>query len=170
MTIRSTCGIDDRLVGILMLDLDHLARDACCLCRVGDGAKGLVGVVLHACFVLRRRILNHLRIGRQRMKWRQHRKRRDFGANPLGQSDAVLHGFCGEFRPVGWYQDGGIHRPHLILLMAGLPSGSRDSEMAEAARGPATPGAAFAAIIVTCAGNRVLRSKYLHDAARLRGC
>ena len=32
-------GIDDRLVGMLMLDLYHLACDARCLRRVGDGAK-----------------------------------------------------------------------------------------------------------------------------------
>jgi hypothetical protein len=30
------------------------------LCCVGDGAKSLIGMLLHACFVPRRRILDHL--------------------------------------------------------------------------------------------------------------
>jgi hypothetical protein len=37
-------GIDDRLVGVLMLDMDRLAFDAYRLRCVGDGAKGLLGV------------------------------------------------------------------------------------------------------------------------------
>ena len=49
-------GIDDRPVGMLMLDLDCLACDARCLRGVGDGAKGFLGLLLHACFVLSRRI------------------------------------------------------------------------------------------------------------------
>jgi hypothetical protein len=36
----------------------------------GDGAKSFLGMFLHACFVLSRRVLDHLRIGRERMKWR----------------------------------------------------------------------------------------------------
>ena len=71
-----------------MLDLDHLARDTCCLRRVDDGSKGLLGIVRHVRLVPRRRILNYLRVGHERMKWRQHRKRNDFGANPPGQNDA----------------------------------------------------------------------------------
>jgi hypothetical protein len=57
--------------------------------------------------------LDHLRVGCEHMKRRQDRQRGDFGADPLGQGDAVLDSFPGEFRPVGWYQDGGIHCPHL---------------------------------------------------------
>ena len=41
-------GIDDRLVGMLMLDLDRLARDACCLRYAGDGAENFLGT-LAAC-------------------------------------------------------------------------------------------------------------------------
>ena len=31
---------------MLMLDLDHLARDACCLRRLCDGAKNVFGMLL----------------------------------------------------------------------------------------------------------------------------
>ena len=47
-----------------------------------------------------RRVLEHLRVGREHMERRQDRQRGDFGADPLGQGDAVLDGFPGEFRPV----------------------------------------------------------------------
>ena len=104
------CSVDDRAVGMLMLDLDRLACDACCLGSVGGGAKSLLGMLLHACFVLSRRVLDHLRVRRERMKGRQDRQHGDFGADPLGQGDAVLDSFPGEFRPVRWYQDAGIHR------------------------------------------------------------
>src|SRR5271167_4837268 len=103
-------GIDDRLVGMLMLDMDHLAGDACCLRCLGDGAESLLGVLLHAYFVLSRRVLEHLRVGRKHMKRRQDRQGGGFGADPLGQGDAVLDPLPGEFRPVRRYQDIGIHR------------------------------------------------------------
>ena len=45
------CDIDDRPVGMLILDLDRLARDACCLRCVGDGTKSLFSIFLHTCFV-----------------------------------------------------------------------------------------------------------------------
>ena len=38
-------GIDDRLVGMLMLDMDDLACDASCLRSVGDGAKSFPGML-----------------------------------------------------------------------------------------------------------------------------
>jgi len=63
-------GIDDRLVGMLMFDLHHLAWDARCLRRVGDGAKSFLGMSLHSGFVLSGRVLDHLRVGRERVKWR----------------------------------------------------------------------------------------------------
>src|SRR6185312_9035617 len=63
-------GIDDRLVGMLMLDLDHLACDAFCLRGGCGGAKSLLDMLLHARFVLSRRVLEHLRIGREHMKRR----------------------------------------------------------------------------------------------------
>ena len=50
-----------------MLDLDHLAGDAGCLRCVGDGTENFLGVLLHACFVLSRRILDHLHVGREHM-------------------------------------------------------------------------------------------------------
>src|SRR5208282_5197306 len=103
-------GIDDRLVGMLMLDMDHLAGDACCLRCLGDGAESFLSMRLHAYFVLSRRVLEHPRVGREHMKGRQDRQRGGFRADPLGQGDAVLDGLPSEFRPVRRYQDVGIHR------------------------------------------------------------
>jgi hypothetical protein len=48
--MRLRC-IDDRLVGMLMLDLERLAHDAGCLRRVDDGAKSFHGMLVHTCFV-----------------------------------------------------------------------------------------------------------------------
>src|SRR5690348_3692891 len=48
------------------------------------------------------------------MKGRQDRQHGDSGADPLGQGDTVLDSFPGEFRPIRWYQDIGIHRLSLI--------------------------------------------------------
>jgi len=98
---------------MLVLDLDRLACDARCLRGVGDGAKDFLGLLLHACLVLSRRILDHLRVGRERMKGRQDSQHGGFGADPLGQGDAVLDSFPSQFRSVRWYQDVGIHRPLL---------------------------------------------------------
>jgi hypothetical protein len=53
---------------MLVLDLDGLACDTRCLRGMGDGAKGFLGLLLHPCLVLSRRILDHLRVGRERMK------------------------------------------------------------------------------------------------------
>ena len=86
-----------------MLDLDSLACNARCLGRLGYGAKSFLGMLLHAHFVLIWRVLNHLRVGRESVKRRQDRERGDSGANLLGQGDAVLDGFPGEFRPVCRY-------------------------------------------------------------------
>jgi len=61
-------------------------------------------------FVLSRRILDHLCIGRDRMKGRQDRQHGESGADSLGQAETVLDSLPGEFRPVRWYQDIGIHR------------------------------------------------------------
>jgi len=71
--------IDDRLVGMLMLDLDRLARDACFLRCVHDGAKSFHGMLLHPRFVFVPRVLDHLRVGRERMKGRQDRQCGSFG-------------------------------------------------------------------------------------------
>ena len=45
-------GIDDRLVGMLLLNMDHLAWDACRLRCAGDGAESFLGTLLYACLVL----------------------------------------------------------------------------------------------------------------------
>ena len=76
-------GIDDCLIGMLMLDSDHLASDAFCLRCVADGAKSFLGMLLHPCFVLSRRVLEHLRVGREYMKRQQDRQRGGFGADPF---------------------------------------------------------------------------------------
>ena len=98
---------------MLVLDLDGLACDARCLRGVGDRAKDFLGLLLHAYLVLSRCILDHLRVGRKRMKGRQDSHDGDFGANPLGQGDTVLDSFPSQLRSVRWYQDVGIHRPLL---------------------------------------------------------
>jgi hypothetical protein len=43
------------------------------------------------------------------MKRRQDRQDGDFGADPLGQGDAVSDCFAGKFRPIRRYQDLGVH-------------------------------------------------------------
>jgi hypothetical protein len=82
---------------MFMRDMDHLARDACCLRCVSDSAESLLGMFLHACFVTSRRILEHLCVGRKHMKGRQDRKRSGFGTDPFGQGDAVLDSLAGQF-------------------------------------------------------------------------
>src|SRR5580704_7468029 len=112
---------------MLMLDMDHLAGDACRLRCVGDGTKGFLGMLLHACFVLSRRVLEHLRVGREHMKRRQDRQHGGSGGDPLGQGDAVLDCLPSEFRPVRWYQDVGIHRyPPSDLISRAAVSSSRE--------------------------------------------
>jgi hypothetical protein len=61
-------AIDNRPIVMLMLGLDHLARNSCCFRYRGDGAKSFFGMPRDACFVRSRRVLDHLRIGRERMK------------------------------------------------------------------------------------------------------
>jgi hypothetical protein len=50
---------------------------------MNDRAKNFLGTLLHAYFVLSRRILDHLCVGRKRMKIRQDGQHRHFGADPL---------------------------------------------------------------------------------------
>jgi hypothetical protein len=54
-------GGEDRLVGMLMLELNPLAYDACCSGRADSGAKSFLGMLLHTCLVLSGRVLDHLR-------------------------------------------------------------------------------------------------------------
>jgi len=91
--------IDDRLVGMLMFDLDRLARNACCLRRGGDRAQRFLSMLLHTCFVLSWRVLDHLRVGGERMKGLQDRQHGNFDPDPLGQSDTGLTAFPASFEP-----------------------------------------------------------------------
>jgi hypothetical protein len=63
---------------------------------------------------MRAAYLDHLRVGRVDHFGRQDRQHGNFGADPLGQGDAVLDSFPGEFRPVRGYQDMGVDRLSLI--------------------------------------------------------
>ena len=103
-------GIDDRLIGMLMLDLNRLACDAGRLRCLGGGAKSLLGMLLHARLVPGRRVLDHLHVGRERMKRRQDRQHSGFGADALSQGKAVGDSLAGWLRPVRWYQNVSIHR------------------------------------------------------------
>ena len=75
MTIRSqpfdSSGINNRLVGMLKLDLDGLACDACCLRGVGGGAEDFVGLLCMRALYSSRLSSMHLRVGRESMKRRQ---------------------------------------------------------------------------------------------------
>jgi hypothetical protein len=82
---------------MVMLDLDRLAGDTCRLRRMGDGAKCLLGLFLHARFVLNQRVFDHPGIGREYMKRRQDHQADDLGVDPFSQGDAVLDRFSGEF-------------------------------------------------------------------------
>jgi hypothetical protein len=80
-----------------MMALDCLACDACRLRCLGYSAKSCLGRLTHARFVLIRSVLNHLRVGRERMKRRRDGQCGDSGADPLGQGDAVLDAAVVEF-------------------------------------------------------------------------
>src|SRR6266567_4988407 len=114
--------IDNRSVGMLVLELNLLACYACCLRQVGDLAENFLSTLLHACLVLSRRILDHRRVGREHMKGRQDRQDSSFGANPHGQGDAVADSHSSKFRSVRCYQDVGVHR---TLLGFGCPLGAQ---------------------------------------------
>jgi hypothetical protein len=78
------CDIDDRPVGVLILDLDRLACDTAACASLATAPR-----VFSACSCMRAlyrsgRVLDHLCVGRERVKRRQDRKRGDFGAEPLG--------------------------------------------------------------------------------------
>lgn len=84
VTAFRPCGIDDRPIGMLMLDMDPFARDACRSRYAGDSAKNILGMLLHACLVLSRRVLDHLNIGRESMKRRQDYECGGLGPDLLG--------------------------------------------------------------------------------------
>ena len=121
-------GVDDRLIGDALLDLDRLAGDAAAsaawrrrrvFSRHGSHAALYWGGVLrHPC------------IGRERVKWRQDRQHRGLWRRSFGQGDAVPEGLAGEaLRTVRRYQDVGIHGP--------LSSQRRGRPSLAAANGPA---------------------------------
>jgi hypothetical protein len=56
-------------------------RDTSRSCRVDGCAERFSGVGCYARLVLSRRVLNHLRIGREDMKQELDRQERDFGAD-----------------------------------------------------------------------------------------
>lgn len=62
------------------------------------------------------------------MKRLQDRQRGNFGADPLCQGDAVLGSLPGEFRPIGRYQEVGVHRSLLLApsCASELESSSRE--------------------------------------------
>jgi hypothetical protein len=53
-------GIDDRMVGMLVLKLDRVERDTSRFCRVDGCAERFSGVGRYARLVLSRRVLNRL--------------------------------------------------------------------------------------------------------------
>ena len=106
---------------MLLLNLDRFACDAGCLRCVGGSAKASLGGHLHAYLVLSRRVLDHLRVDRERIKRRQDCQHGGFGSDPLSQGNAVLDSFSAQFRTVRWYQDVGIHRPLLEHRRSRVP-------------------------------------------------
>ena len=115
-----------------MLDLNGLACDADRLRCADYGVKSFFGMVVHAYFVLSRRVLDHLRVGRERVKRQQDCQRGDFGANSFGQGDAVLDGLPGEVRAVRWYRDVGI--PRFLLDRSALAPAHSKSHFASCLR------------------------------------
>jgi hypothetical protein len=50
-----------------MFDLDRLAHNACCLRRGATAAQRFLSMLLHTCSVLSWRVLDHLRVGGERV-------------------------------------------------------------------------------------------------------
>src|SRR6516164_9646754 len=96
-------GLYDSSVGVLVLDVGRGICDPRGTRYIGNGFKNLRGVRFHAPLVLRRRVLDHLRVGRQNMEWHRNRQDGDFCADLLGQGDAMLDRLVGECRSVGRY-------------------------------------------------------------------
>jgi len=89
-------GIDDRMVGVFVLELDRVECDTSRPCRVDGCAKRSSGVGRYARLVLSRRVLDHLRIARDDMKRGRDRQERGFGADAFGQRNAVLNSLPGQ--------------------------------------------------------------------------
>jgi hypothetical protein len=70
ITVSRFRGIDDRPVGMFMLDMDYFVCNTWCLRCTRSGARSFLRVLLHACVVLSPRILEHLRVVREHMKGR----------------------------------------------------------------------------------------------------
>ena len=93
-------------------------------------------MLLHACFVLSRRVLDHLRVRRERMKGRQDRQHGDFGADPLGQGDAVLDSFAAFVRTKSGSDSVASVRGRAAAtgMKAATRAGCRDSSSTRSAR------------------------------------
>jgi hypothetical protein len=98
-TFRSG-DIDDRLVGLLVLDQERVASDAGRLGSLTNGAEGSRSMVSHTHLVLGRRVLDHLRVGSEDVKRRQDGQRGELGADFRSQRDTVADSLPSEFRSV----------------------------------------------------------------------
>ena len=85
-----------------MFDLDRLAHNACCLRRGGDRAQRFLSMLLHTCSVLSWRVLDHRRVGGERVGL-QDRQHGDLA--PFGQSDTRT------IRPVSIFSNPGSLGP-----------------------------------------------------------
>src|SRR5271157_1314665 len=105
-------GIDDRLVGTIILDLQGVARDAGGLRRVRGDAQRFVSLGRYARLVLGGRVF-HSCFGGNDTILRAIRacdcEDRNPGSDRFGQGDAVLDGFSGKLRTIGWDEDLTVH-------------------------------------------------------------
>src|ERR1700694_448827 len=107
-TFRSG-SVDDGPVGVLVLDVDCVARNSCGLCRIGGCPENFRGMLFHTLVVLGLSVFNGLRISRKDMKGYRNGQHRDFGANRFTQRDAVPDSLLGQFRTIGRYQYALVH-------------------------------------------------------------
>ena len=106
-------GIDDRLVGMIILDLQRVARDAGGLRRFRGDAQRFVSLGRYARLVLGGRVFDHSFFGGNDTPLRAIRacdcEDRNPGSDRFGQRDAMLDGFFGKLRTVGWDEDLTVH-------------------------------------------------------------
>jgi hypothetical protein len=103
-------GVDDRPVGMFMLGMDGHAPHAGRLRYPRGGAEDLLGLRLHPHLVRGRGVLDHLRVGGQYVKRRQHGQRGNPAVESLGQCDAMGCSLAGKLRSIRGYQDVRIHQ------------------------------------------------------------
>jgi hypothetical protein len=102
-------GLNDGSVRMLVLDMRRGTRDPRGVRYIGSGFENLRGVRFHSSLVLRRRVLDHLRVGCQNMEWHRNRQNGDFCTDLFGQGDALLNRLVCEWRSVSRYQDVLVH-------------------------------------------------------------